>query len=79
MFGAHIAYMSARDRFTLSLKCPKCGRTGVAAVAEDDHPHMRDPGFRIDDLPPGFRVGNETFYRHETEVFCTACNVRVKL
>jgi hypothetical protein len=62
--------MAARDRWTLDLKCPKCGGAGVAKVSENDHPYMRDPGFNVDELPPGFALRRCSNYRHETQVEC---------
>jgi uncharacterized Zn finger protein (UPF0148 family) len=72
--------MPARDHYTLAVKCPKCGVKGTAKVSEDDHhPWMRDLGFQVDELPPGFRLGKKSVYRKQTEVFCAVCNVRVDL
>jgi len=62
--------MAARDRFTVCVTCPKCRATGLAEVSEDDHPYIRDPGFRVDELPPGFTVTKVSNYRHETVIRC---------
>jgi hypothetical protein len=62
--------MAARDRSTLDIKCPACGRSGVAKVSEDDHPYQRDPGFRVDEMPVGFAEAFASHYRHETQVRC---------
>jgi hypothetical protein len=70
LVGAHIRSMAARDRFTLHLKCPKCGWEGIAQVSEDDHPYMRDPGFAVDEYPDGFSEASRSVYRHKTEVRC---------
>jgi hypothetical protein len=70
--------MAARDRYTWSLKCPGCGHSGKAEVSEDDHPYMRDPGFRVDELPSGFKVIAASFWRHETIIGCQ-CGTRFPL
>jgi hypothetical protein len=70
--------MAARDRFTISLKCPKCGRTGEAQVSEDDYPFMRSPRFSVDSLPDGFEVKKHAATRVETEIICSTCKVLVK-
>jgi hypothetical protein len=62
--------MAARDRFVLDILCPSCGRGGEARVSEDDHPYMRDPGFRVDEYPEGFSEVSRSVYRHETKVRC---------
>jgi hypothetical protein len=65
-----MAVAMARDRWELTLRCPKCGHSGIARVSEDDHPYMRDLGFAVDELPLGFRVTKSSKYRHETKVAC---------
>lgn len=48
--------MAARDRFTHDLKCPQCGKTGVAEVSQaDGWSFMRDDSTTVDDMPDGFR------------------------
>ena len=71
--------MAARDRFTLTIKCPKCGVSGVAQVSEDDYAFMRSPRFRIDDLPKPFVETKSSDLRQETEVMCTDCRVSFSL
>lgn len=62
--------MAARDRYTFDVICPVCGHAGEANVSEDDHPYLRDPGFRVDRLPEGFAVVKATNWRAETQVRC---------
>ena len=59
-----------RDRWELTLRCPKCGHWGMARISEDDYPFKRDPGFAVDGLPLGFRVAKSSKYRHETQIAC---------
>jgi RecJ-like exonuclease len=67
--------MAARDRFEITVKCPKCGVSGTAQVSEDDYPFMRSPGFAVDGLPSGFVETKYAERRQETEVMCTKCKV----
>ena len=47
--------MTARDRFTWDLKCPKCRRTGVARLSQEDgYSYMHDRGTKVDETPEGF-------------------------
>ncbi len=65
--------MSARDHFTMKLKCPKCGHAGIAEVSEDDYPFMKSPHFRIDELPAGFVVTKMADTMNGTIVSCAKC------
>jgi hypothetical protein len=67
--------MAARDRDESTIKCPKCGKTGVAEHSTGDHPYMRSDEFSIDKLPEGFEVVKETKWRYESSVQCTDCKV----
>jgi hypothetical protein len=58
--------MAARE-WTINLHCPKCGRTGLADVSEDDT-------FLVDKLPAGFvirKLGDAPF---STEIACDTCH-----
>ena len=68
--GFNIRHMAARDRFEISLECPKCGSQGVAKVSENDYPFMRNPGFEVDSLPSGFKVIEHSNFRNKTKVGC---------
>jgi hypothetical protein len=50
--------MTARDRFTWKLKCPSCGKTGIANVSQEDGwSYMNgDRSTQIDEVPDGFIV-----------------------
>lgn len=59
--------MTARDRWTIDLKCPDCGREGVAHVSQEDGwSFQHDQSTRVDSVSPGFRVdypdGKPDFY-----------------
>lgn len=41
--------MSARDAYTIDVRCPRCGRTGVAEVSEHERPSVYSGlGRRVD-------------------------------
>lgn len=69
--------MTARDRWTDDLECPKCGKSGVARSSQaDGYAFIRgDDETRVDDVPEGFTYtqnGNVvTFY-------CETCKVPSK-
>ena len=67
--------MAARDRYTINLKCPKCGRAGLAEVSEDDYPFMKDPRFSVDHLAEGFVVQKLGKNYMETDIICQTCKV----
>lgn len=47
--------MTARDRWEQDLKCPECGRTGVARVSQaDGWAYQNDQSTRVDYVPKGF-------------------------
>jgi hypothetical protein len=71
--------MAARDRFELTLRCPKCGATGEAKVSEDDYPFMRSPHFRVDEAPEGFDIVKTANVRAQTEAIHIGCGVRFHL
>jgi hypothetical protein len=48
--------MPSRDERKRTLKCPKCGHSGVAEVSENDYPFMKTLGFTFDKMPDGFEV-----------------------
>lgn len=73
MAVAVFVIMAARDRYTLDLKCPKCGRTGFANVSEDDYPFMRSLRFSVDAISPGFRVQKEGKSALDTVIVCAGC------
>ncbi|TAY68444.1 hypothetical protein [Rhizobium leguminosarum] len=47
--------MTARDRWTIDLKCPVCGKIGEARVSQaDGWEFERDQSTRVDFTPEGF-------------------------
>lgn len=54
--AVHIQVVSKRTKFFPKLRCPECGREGVAEVSEaDGYSFKSDNTTRADVIPPGFR------------------------
>ena len=64
--------MAARDRYSLALKCPKCGATGTVDLSEDDHPWVKKLNREVDAITPGFKT--ETLMPTYT-ARCEKCDV----
>ncbi len=67
--------MAARNRFTITVRCPKCGRTEKAEVSEDLPPLAGNPKFLVDRLP-GFRVVEPSDFLQKTKVACETCGTQ---
>ncbi len=64
--------MSARDRWTVDLKCPACGKVGMAELSQEDGwAFMRNQSTSVDSVPAGFDykieqpMGQPQFYCKE--------------
>jgi len=58
-----------RDQWNESLRCPTCGKTGVASLSQDD-----DDAPTVQSVPDGFKVVAK---QHGPDFECAACNVAV--
>lgn len=71
--------MTARDRFTAYLKCPKCGRAGAARLSElDGYSFAFGKGNRtdVDFLPEGFKiVDGSSSLTSGIDLHCETCGV----
>ncbi len=48
--------MAARDRWTITIRCPKCGSTGEVELSQaDGWAFMKDQSTSIDHVPDGFK------------------------
>ena len=57
----------AREKYESLLRCPMCGRTGLADMS-DDKSHGGDYDTRVESVTKGFEIkGND--------VICSACKV----
>lgn len=67
--------MTARDRWTVDLKCPICGRTGKAELSQaDGWSFMKDQSTSVDSLSDGFvereQDGRPAFFCGKDDVRC---------
>ena len=76
--SAHIVVMAARDNWSVSLKCPKCGKAGEAEFSEDDYPFMRKSDFRVETISQGFQVRKYGGTSSATEIICSDCGELAK-
>ena len=67
-----------RDNYRVDLKCPNCGRLGVADVSEEDYPFTDNRRFSVDEVTPGFSVLNVGSAVTEMEIACSECNVSAR-
>lgn len=68
--------MGTKDRFPLNLKCPKCGKSGVAdAWQYDGWSYQSDRATRISHLPVGFKLVDKDNAVYGLDILCTDCNV----
>ena len=66
--------MSAKDRYSITLKCPYCGSVGSADISENDHPYA-PPETRVVAVHGGFRVTKDGGTITSTLFACTLCGV----
>jgi hypothetical protein len=57
----------AREKYETMLRCPMCGRTGLADMS-DDKSHSGDYDTRIESVTQGFEIKGK-------DVICSACKV----
>jgi hypothetical protein len=67
--------MTARDKWKAQLLCPKCGKTGIAEISEDDGYIHGDPRRRIDGVPEGFIVVPGGSSSLDTDIHCDTCKI----
>ena len=70
--------MALRDHFTAQLKCPECGRSGVARLSQaDSHEWMHgDRATTVDSLPQGFsKIKRKTWLASDVDIVCTRHDV----
>ncbi len=74
----HIARMAARDDWSVSLICPKCGKGGEAEFSENDYPFMKKSDFRVESVSQGFEVSKHGDTSCTTEIICSDCKELAK-
>lgn len=65
--------MGSKDRFTASLKCPVCGREGVAKLWQEDGYSFvfGDSSTHIESIPEGFKSAvGKTWIDSTTDFQC---------
>jgi hypothetical protein len=65
--GAHIGRM-AREKYESLLRCPMCGRTGLADMSDDKSHKVGDYDTRVEAVTQGFEIKGK-------DVICSACQV----
>jgi hypothetical protein len=69
--------MSAKDRYSITLRCPHCGSTGTADLSENDHAYA-PPETRVEAVRGGFRVLSQGGNVMTTKFACTLCGVEAE-
>jgi hypothetical protein len=64
---AHIGRM-AREKYESMLRCPMCGRTGLADMSDDKSHKIGDYDTRVEAVTQGFEIKGK-------DVICSACQV----
>jgi DNA-directed RNA polymerase subunit M/transcription elongation factor TFIIS len=67
--------MASRDRYSRKLECAKCGHAGFAEASENDEKRSDDLGFRIDEMPTGFRAERTSQDPAQFMIRCRCGNV----
>lgn len=65
--------MTARDRFSVPLKCPECGLEATARLSQEDGwSFMKgNRGTAVDEMPDGFKaVAGSCFYASDLDIVC---------
>jgi hypothetical protein len=74
----HIAGMAARDQWTSTRKCQKCGKQAEIEFSENDYPFMRKADLRVESITPGFKVRRLGDTALSTEIVCSDCGELAK-
>ena len=64
---AHIGGM-AREKYESLLRCPMCGRTGLADMSDDKSSKIGDYDTRVEAVTQGFEIKGK-------DVICSVCQV----
>jgi hypothetical protein len=69
--------VTARDRFAVKLRCPKCGNSGIAQLSQEDGwSYMNgDRSTQIDALPEGFEART---VKRRLKFFCVPCGIEAQ-
>ncbi|GIQ78439.1 hypothetical protein BraRD5C2_68900 [Bradyrhizobium sp. RD5-C2] len=68
--------MTPRDSFKAYLRCPTCGRTGIADLSElDGYSYRPGETTMVEHLPRGFKIINRPSGLASIDLFCEKCDV----
>jgi hypothetical protein len=71
--------MTARDRFTVKLECPMCGKTGVAHLSQaDGYSNLHDRSTRVEALAQGFKPVEQRTGPYDLLIYCADCDVKAE-
>jgi Zn ribbon nucleic-acid-binding protein len=72
--------MTAKDRWTVDLRCPQCGSAGTAHLWQEDGWSFSngDQSTYIDSVPAGFRVATPKRGSFGIKFFCISCDIEAK-
>lgn len=65
--------MTARDRFSVPLKCPTCGLEGTARLSQEDGWSFikGNRSTQVDEMPEGFKaVSGNSSYASDLDIVC---------
>ena len=70
--------MTARDRWTVDLHCPKCGKSGTAHVYQEDGWSFSngDQSTHVESIPDGFTSKN--IGKSGLKFFCSECAIEAR-
>jgi hypothetical protein len=76
--ACNVQGMTARDKWTVRLKCSDCGRSGEASLSQEDGwSFMHDQSTQIDTVSEGFRAVPSKD-RRSVDFFCAKCGKAAK-
>lgn len=72
--------MSARDHYSLPLRCLVCGQTGTAWWSENARPSIyTGTGRTLDMVSDGFKIVPPSSGKGDSEAHCVECGVQAEL
>ena len=64
--------MSARDRYSINIKCSKCGEQGILNLSENDYVFMKKRDLRVDKVEGNFSTSMKD--EHSIKITCKICD-----
>lgn len=63
--------MAARDKYSINIKCSKCGEQGILYLSENDYVFMRRLDLRVDKVKGNFSTSMKD--EHTIKITCEIC------